>query len=336
MTARSLPRHGLRSIRAADPGERGVRRKPWWPWLRRGIVAAFLVAVAVLMIRYARNIDWQEVWHTMVTLPKGVLLVAACFAAASHALYSCFDLIGRHYTGHTLPARKVMQIGFISYAFNLNMGSTVGGIGFRLRLYSRLGLRYGTIARVLTLSMLTNWLGYLLLAGSVFALSPLDLPPAWKLDGDELSLVGLGLVAVAVAYLVLCARSSKRSWTVRGHELLLPPWRMAVVQMGVSAVNWMLIAAAIYTVLQGKVPYGTVLAVFLLAAMAGLIIRVPGGLGVLEAVFIALLSHRVPETQLLGALLGYRALYYMVPLAIASLLYLRMELHARRRHATAQ
>ena len=334
MTARSLPRNALRPIKPAGERASRFKGKAWWPWLRRGIVAAFLVAVAVLMVRYARNIDWQEVWHTMVNLPRSVLLVAACFAATSHVLYSCFDLIGRYYTQHTLPTLKVMQIGLISYAFNLNMGSTVGGIGFRLRLYSRMGLRYGTIARVLTLSMLTNWLGYLLLAGAVFALSPLDLPPSWKLDGDELSLVGLGLVAVALSYIVLCARSKRRSWTVRGHELLLPPWRMAIVQMGLSALNWMVIAAAIYTVLQGKVPYGTVLAVFLLAAMAGLIVRVPGGLGVLEAVFIALLSHRVPEGQLLGALLAYRALYYMVPLAIASLLYLRMELHARRRHAT--
>ena len=82
-------------------------------------------------------------------------------------------------------------------------------------------------------------------------------------------------------------------------------------------------------------PYGTVLAVFLLAAMAGLIVRVPGGLGVLEAVFIALLSHRVPEGQLLGALLAYRALYYMLPLGIASLMYLRMELAAKRQPSTS-
>ncbi|MBI5278917.1 MAG: UPF0104 family protein [Burkholderiales bacterium] len=314
----------MRSIRPAGG------RKPWWPWLKRGVVLGFALLVIVLMARFAQRIDWNEVWHTLVNLPPAVLLATGLFAAASHLLYSCYDLVGRHYTGHQLRTRDVIQVALVSYAFNLNFGSTVGGIGFRLRLYSRLGLHYAQIVRVLTLSMLTNWLGYLLLAGAVFALSPLDLPPAWKLDGDGLSLVGVGLVALAVAYLVLCARATLRSFKIRGHEVILPPWRTALVQLALSCANWMAVAAAIYTVLQGQVSYFTVLSVFLLAAMAGLVVRVPGGLGVLEAVFLALLSHRLPEGQLLGALLGYRALYYMVPLAIASLLYLRMELAARR------
>jgi glycosyltransferase 2 family protein len=295
---------------------------------------AFAALVLVLMVRYARGIDWHEVWHTLVNLPASTLLATGALAIVSHLLYSGFDLIGRHYTGHKLRTRDVVQVALASYAFNLNFGSTVGGIGFRLRLYSRLGLHYAQIVRVVTLSMLSNWLGYLLLAGAVFALSPLDLPPSWRLDGDELSLIGIALVALAVAYVVLCTTAKKRSLRIRGHEVILPPWRTALVQLALSATNWAVIAFAIYTVLQGRVPYFTVLSVFLLAAMAGLIVRVPGGLGVLEAVFIALLSHRVPEGQLLGALLGYRALYYMLPLAAALLLYLRMEWRARRDHDT--
>lgn len=47
-------------------------------------------------------------------------------------------------------------------------------------------------------------------------------------------------------------------------------------------------------------------------------------------VFVALLSHVVPESRLIGALLGYRAIYYIGPLAVAALLYLAMELRGRR------
>lgn len=327
MTAGSLPR-----VPPVDPKpvRGGLAARRWWPWLRRAIVLAFVAGVAVLMFRYARGIEWDKVWLSLINLPKGALAIAALLAAASHLLYSCFDLIGKRYTGHALPVRQVMQIGLVSYAFNLNMGSTVGGIGFRLRLYSRLGLEAVDIVRILTLSMVSNWLGYMLLAGLVFALSPLDLPQGWKLEGDELSLVGLALVGIVAAYLVVSWKSTRRSWTVRGHELIVPPLRMGFTQVAISAVNWSLIALAIHTLLQGQVPYFTVLSVFLLAAMAGLIVRVPGGLGVLEAVFIALLGHRIPQAELLGALLAYRAIYYFAPLAIASLMYLRMEVAARR------
>jgi uncharacterized membrane protein YbhN (UPF0104 family) len=47
-------------------------------------------------------------------------------------------------------------------------------------------------------------------------------------------------------------------------------------------------------------------------------------------VFITLLSHRIPEHELLGALLAYRALFYLVPLVVGALLYLKVEVRARR------
>jgi glycosyltransferase 2 family protein len=75
--------------------------------------------------------------------------------------------------------------------------------------------------------------------------------------------------------------------------------------------------------------------VLLIAAIAGVLLHIPAGLGVTEAVFIALLSHRVPEHQLLGALLAYRALFYLTPLVAGALLYLKMEMRIRKREAHA-
>ncbi len=77
-------------------------------------------------------------------------------------------------------------------------------------------------------------------------------------------------------------------------------------------------------------PYPTVLMVLLVAAIAGVVTHVPAGLGVLEAVFIALLAGQVPAPTLLGVLLAYRALYYLAPLALAVPLFLVMEIRHRR------
>ena len=311
-----------------------LRERPWWPWAKRLLGFAFMALVIGLLVKYARTIDWDDVRQSVLELPRHVLLLAGLLCAASHLLYACFDLIGRRYTRHGLAVPKVMQVNFISYAFNLNFGSLVGGIAFRYRLYTRLGLGYATITRVLTLSMLTNWLGYLLLAGIVFTVSPLQLPPHWKMDSEGLQLLGVVLLGAALAYLLLCGWSKKRTWTIRGHELILPRPRMALLQLAMSSSNWMIMAAAVYILLQGRIEYSQVLAVLLIAAVAGVITHVPAGLGVLEAVFIALLSHKVPEGQLLGALLGYRALYYIAPLLAAALLYLKVEVRARK-HAAA-
>jgi len=311
-----------------------MRKHPWWPWIKRILGVLFLGAVLFLLVRYARNVNWAEVKASLLELPRHVLLQAFGFAVVSHLVYSLLDLVGRHYTGHRLRKRQVMQVSFISYAFNLNLGSLVGGVGFRYRLYSRLGLRYADITRILTLSMVTNWLGYTLLAGLVFTIAPLQLPPHWKLDSEELRLLGVGLLSVVTVYLLACAFSRRRRWVLRGHPIELPTIRMAFAQLAISCSHWTTMAAVPWMLLQGQVDYPTALSVLLMAAIAGVILHIPAGLGVVEAVFIALLSHRIPEHQLLGALLAYRALFYVVPLVVGALLYLKVEVRTRK-HAPA-
>ena len=309
----------------AEAAARGAGARPWWPWLKRGLTIGFFALVAYLLVTNARQIEWSEVGEALRKRPVGSLLAAACIAALSHAVYSCYDLLSRRYTGHRLTTGQVLSTTFISYAFNLNLGSLVGGLGFRHRLYSRLGLGTGEINRIIAFSMLTNWIGYLLLAGIAFLMRPLDIPQDWALGSSALQVAGLVLVCLVIAYLFACAFSRQRSWLIRGHEIELPAVRMALAQIAISCLNWLLIAGVVFLLLQRQVAYPTVLAVLLIAAVAGVLTHVPAGLGVLEAVFVALLSRQVPTTELLAALLAYRGIYYLAPLAIATGLYLFLE-----------
>ena len=313
-------------------GTHGVNDHRTGGWSRVKRVAAwiFIAAVVALLVKQARTIDWNDVLASVAEIPLPMLFAAAGLAACSHLLYSTYDLLGRHMTGHRLGARPVMGVTFISYAFNLNLGALIGGVAFRYRLYSRLGLDNLTITRVLGFSMLTNWFGYLVVAGAIFCFWPMPLPPEWKIDSEGLRILGAVLLLVGVGYLALCAIAREHRWHIRGHELDTPSLRMALLQLLISGANWSLLGGVIWFLLQQQLPYAQVLAVFLVAAVAGVITHVPGGLGVLEAVFLALLSHRLPQDRLLGALLAYRAIYYLLPLAIATLAYLATELRARR------
>ncbi|MFH0132885.1 lysylphosphatidylglycerol synthase domain-containing protein [Variovorax sp. VaC1] len=310
-----------------------LTRRSWWPWARRAAMWGFFGLIAWLLVKQARTIAWDEVLDAIRALPASTLFAAGALAACSFALYSTYDLLGRHLTKHGLGTGTVMGVTFISYAFNLNLGSLVGGVAFRYRLYSRLGLGNETITRVLGFSMLTNWLGYLVVAGAAFCFWPLALPPDWKIDNEGLRVLGAVLLLLAVAYVALCALSKGRVWRVRGHEFRAPGLSMALLQLAMSCLNWSLMGGVIWLLLQGRVDYPQVLAVLLVAAVAGVVTHVPAGLGVLEAVFVALLSHQVAETKLLGALLAYRGLYYLLPLAVATLGYLVTEMRARRLRA---
>lgn len=304
--------------------------RPWWPWVKRVGTWLFFALIAWLLVKQARGIDWGDVLHAFSRLPAATLALAALLAATSFALYSTYDLLGRRVTGHPLGSGAVMGVTFVSYAFNLNLGSLVGGVAFRYRLYSRLGLDNPTITRVLGFSMLTNWFGYLVVAGAAFCFWPPELPADWKIGNGGLRVLGAVLLVLAAAYLALCAFASDKTWDLRGHAVQPPTLRMALLQLLMSCSNWCLMGGVVWLLLQRQVPYPEVVAVLLVGAVAGVITHVPAGLGVLEAVFVALLSHRLPTGQILAVLIAYRVLYYLLPLAIATVSYLVMELHARR------
>ncbi|MEO8119578.1 MAG: lysylphosphatidylglycerol synthase domain-containing protein [Rhodoferax sp.] len=308
----------------------GITARVWWPWFKRAAIAVFFMLLAWLLVTEARAIEWGEVMATLANYPLPSLLGAVALAWASLTLYSTFDLLGRHYTGHTLRAPAVMRVTFISYLFSLNMGALVGGVALRFRLYSRLGLEAGTITRVMSLSMLTNWAGYLLLAGVIFGFYTPALPPGWKIGSAGLQILGFALLATALLYLLLCAVSRQRSFTIRGHELSLPSLRLALLQLAMGASNWLLMGGVVFMLLQQKIAFPTVTGVLLVAAVAGVITHVPAGLGVLEAVFVVLLSHQLPKHELLAALLAYRGIYYLAPLALAVALYLVAETRVKK------
>lgn len=310
--------------------------RAWWPWAKRIVTWLFFGLIGWLLIRQARGIDWDDVLNALSRLPASTLAMAAALAAASFLLYSTYDLIGRRLTGHRLSAGAVMGVTFVSYAFNLNLGSLVGGVAFRYRLYSRLGLDNPTITRVLGFSMLTNWFGYLVVAGAAFCFWPPELPAEWRIDNGGLRVLGAVLLALAAAYLALCAFGSHKIWHLRGHALQPPTLRMALAQLLMSCTNWCLMGGVVWLLMQRQVPYPEVVGVLLVGAVAGVITHVPAGLGVLETVFVALLSHRLPQGQILAALIGYRVLYYLLPLAIATCAYLAMEVRARQRRLAAR
>lgn len=303
----------------------GIRGKVGWRWVKRVATVIFFMLVTWLLVTQARAIEWREVFAALANYPLPSLLGAAALALLSLLLYSSFDLLGRHYTGHTLRAPTVMRVTVICYVFNLNLGSLVGSVALRYRLYSRLGLSMGTITRIMTLSLLTNWMAYLLLAGVIFCFHTPVLPAGWKIDSGALQIFGFVLLAISLLYLLLCALSRQRRFRLRGHELNLPSLRLATLQLLMGASNWLLMGGILFMTLQQKISFFTVVGVLLVAAMASFIAHVPAGLGVLEAIFVIMLSPQLPRSELLAAVLVYRVIYYLVPLALAAMMYLVAE-----------
>ncbi|MGJ7566732.1 lysylphosphatidylglycerol synthase domain-containing protein [Variovorax sp. GB1R11] len=318
--------HAAASLDAAPDAARPPHSL--WQRCRKWLLPLLGIAVLGLLLSHAHKVDWAGAWHALQRYSPWLLLAVLGLATASHALYGCFDLIGKRHVRHRLPYWRTWAIAVTSYAFNLNLGSLVGGIAMRARLYARAGLDDATVAQIVGLSLVTNWLGYGLLAGGLFASGVIEPPRQAHIGEFALRALGVVMILLALAYVVACAVSRGREWRFRGKRLHLPSARLAVVQLALSASNWALMGAAMYLLLGQQVPYATTLGVLLAASIVGVITPIPAGLGVLEAVYLALLSGTVKQGALMGAVLAYRALYYLLPLAGGLVLYLFLERYA--------
>lgn len=294
------------------------------------LLAAFLLAAAALLWRYARIVDWHEVGVAIAGYPPARLLLAAGVALLAYAAYASFDVLARAYTDHTLPLSRVLPIAFVCYAFNLNLGAVVGGIGFRYRLYSQSGLGVATISRVVAFTIASNWSGFLLLGGLALLLNPLPLPGEWASAMNGLRVAGVVMLAAVGSWLAMSAFSRRRRWSIRGHEIELPSLPIALLQVSLASVSWLAIAAILFLLMPEGVPYPTVAGVLVLSVLANLVIRVPANLGVLEAVFVGVLGGQFGAPAILAAVLTFRAVFHIAPLLIALATYVVFEARLRR------
>ncbi|HEX2138664.1 MAG TPA: lysylphosphatidylglycerol synthase domain-containing protein, partial [Woeseiaceae bacterium] len=290
---------------------------------------AWLAAVGVLIFFQVRDLDWPKVLDALRGFGPARIAAGAALVVPACAAVACFDLIGRNATGHRMPVPRVMLISFTGYFFSLNLGALVGGLAFRYRLYMPYGLPAMTISQVIGLSVVTNWSGYVLIAGAVLVWQPPELPPDWGVGSGILRGTGAALLLAAAAYLALCAIRGGDSIRWKGSAFELPTIGIAALQIGLSVASWGSIGAVITALLPGEVSWFAVMPVLMISALAGIWSHVPGGLGVIEAVFLALLETSAPNSEVLAAILVYRLLYYVAPFALAIAAYAFLETAGR-------
>ncbi|AUV01877.1 YbhN family protein [Phytobacter ursingii] len=311
-----------------------AKSHPRWRLAKKVLTWLFFIAVAVLLVLYAQKVNWEDVWKVIHDYNRLVLLGAAALVVVSYLIYGCYDLLGRAYCGHKLAKRQVMLVSFICYAFNLTLSTWVGGIGMRYRLYSRLGLPSSTITRIFSLSITTNWLGYILLGGIIFTFGVVDIPAHWYISDTTLHIIGVVLLLFIAFYLWACGFAKRRHFTIRGQKLVIPSWKFALAQMAISSANWIAMGVIIWLLMGHQTNFFFVLGVLLVSSIAGVIVHIPAGIGVLEAVFLALLAgEHTSQGVIIAALLAYRVLYYFIPLLLALIAYLILESRAKKLRA---
>jgi uncharacterized membrane protein YbhN (UPF0104 family) len=156
------------------------------------------------------------------------------------------------------------------------------------------------------------------------------------LDGVPEGLVmaiGVGLLGLIGLY-VLGSWMGLKPLRIGSFELTYPRLRIVASQLVIGPLELAGAAGIIYFALpaDGNPGFVIVLGIFLASFTAALLSHAPGGLGVLEIVFVTGLPDLDPA-DVLAALIVFRLFYLLIPFAVSLLLILAFERaeFARRR-----
>jgi len=295
------------------------------------ILALFAVALRVLQDTLA-HYRYRDVVRYLDALPIDQILLAAALTLLGYLVMTGYDTLAFRYIRHPLPYFKIALASFIGYAFNNNAGFSglVGG-SLRYRLYNAWRLTAVEIAKVIVFCTVSFWLGFVLLGGIFFLTAPPDIPPSIHIPFASIRLLGIVLLLPAIGYM-LWIGIRREPVRIKQWEFELPSAGLFVAQLATSCLDWIIAASVLYILLPDSLPltFSRFLGIFLLAQIAGVASNVPGGIGIFEAIILVFLAPFFSASAILGALVAFRVIYYLLPLLVAILLLATHEIVEKR------
>lgn len=283
---------------------------------------------AYLLYRALSAYDRAKIVEAIFAIQRPSLALGALFVACSYFSLTLFDTLAIRYVGAKLPYRRIALASFTALSIGHTLGVAAASSGaIRYRFYSRWGMGAGDIARIILFCAMTAGLGLNTLMGLALLLQA---NVAAKLLGfSQAGAIALGAACLLLTALyVALAAVLHRPLTIRRWEIPIPPVKLALAQISIGTIDFCFVAAALYELFPAIVAVGyfAVATVYVLANVASIVSHVPGGLGVLEAVVI----HVLPEVSVIGALVVFRFIYFLVPFTIGAALFAIYELRVAR------
>lgn len=282
---------------------------------------------AWLLYHELRGLSLDEVTASFVRIPLHRWLLAAAAAVLAYTALAGYDRVALLHLRKKVPWLFIALCSFTTYALSHNIGaSVVSGAVVRYRAYTSQGLTAAEIGVLVALCSFTFGLGTILLGGIVLLLEPhlihrltSDLP-------DWISVVAGAVMLALVALYVFGSWYHLRPLKLGTVEIYYPRLPVVARQLIVAPLELIGAAGIIYFALPevGNPGFVVVLGIFLASFTVALLSHAPGGLGVLEVVFLAGLPELDPA-DVVAALLVFRLLYLLIPFMLSLVVVLVFE-----------
>lgn len=280
-----------------------------------------------LLYKEFRGISLDELGESLAMIRWHHWLLAALSSCLAYLALAGYDHIALLHLKKKVPFRFITASSFTTYALSHNIGGSVlSGAVIRYRAYASQGLSAQEVGVLVALCSGTFALGVLVLASCLLIVRPEVFDGFVEfLPVSATRATGIALALLITAY-VFGSWIGFRPLRIGSFTLHYPRLPIVLRQLVIAPTELIGAAGIIYFALPeaGNPGFLVVLGVFLVSFSAALISHAPGGLGVLEIVFLAGLPDLDP-VSVLAALLVFRLFYLLIPLAAALVLVLLFE-----------
>jgi uncharacterized membrane protein YbhN (UPF0104 family) len=272
-----------------------------------------------LLYRELRGLSLADLGDSFAAIPTSNWVLSALCTLAAYAALAGYDRIALLHLDRKVSWLFIAACSFTTYALAHTIGASVfSGAVVRYRAYSSRGLTPQEIGVLVAFCSFTFALGVVLLTGLVLIVEPDIIERIDELLPEGLSITTGYLLLALVGFYVLGSWLGLRPLKIGGFSIHYPRLPIVARQLVIGPVELLAAAGIVYFALPeaGNPGYFTVLGIFLISFSVALLSHAPGGVGVLELVFIMALPDMDPA-DVLAALLVFRCFYLIVPFFVA-------------------
>lgn len=322
------PQHAQARRNGAGRRRRGRGRSMTLKKLIWPIIGAAAIVFSIwLLYHELRGLSLAELKDSLAAIPASGWILSALSTLAAYAALAGYDRIALMHLGRKVDWLFITICSFTTYALSHTIGASVfSGAVVRYRAYSSRGLTPKEIGILVAFCSFTFALGVIFLTGLVFVLQPNISERFGDLLPESLSVTTGYLLLALVGFYVLGSWVGLKPLTIGSFSLYYPRLPVVARQLTVGPLELVAAAGIVYFALPeaGNPGYLVVLGIFLVSFSIALLSHAPGGVGVLELVFIMGLPDMQPA-DVLAALLVFRLFYLIIPFIIALVVILLFE-----------
>ncbi len=284
--------------------------------LLRILISMMFVLFFVAFFKSLQTLTWDHVRLGLLTLSLTQISQSIAATFISYLLLGIIEYLNLKNLKAPVRFRDAFYISWTANAITNHFSfAGLSGVAVRLKHFEERGIEPKKALYLTVFNSTSLWVGYGLTLLITFLFSTL---PKLKLNYNIptffspllLIVVGISLLTFLVLYSGYISRKVESRLKVK-----LPELKEMAPQFILATLDWFISGFALYSLMPQTfdISFGGFMSVFLSAQFLGIVLSVPGGIGVLESLILAI-SFSGQPTELIGSLIFFRLIYYILPL----------------------